>query len=557
MAKKSKNKNLGYTPKITVHDINSIDSQLSKLNIAKSLAIQKSLHSTDVEEIYKAQQYLQQIESRDKNVAPQSILIDPNQFDNNGYKNKSAFKLSYDMLRAMANVPIIKAIIETRKEQVCSFMEPQKDKYSQGFIIRPKKYKMSDSGIKLTSYQEERVEYLTNFILNCGNNSNIWHGDNIISFTRKFIADCLSMDQGSFEIIRDKSGEVCEFLAIDGSTIRLSDYFNEESNKKQDNFNNSIKKGEKLGYMPYYVQVYQGRILAEFYPWELCVGMRNPSSSIYSNGYGRSELEDLIENTTSLLNADQYNANYFKVGANPKGILKVNGANINPAKVDEMRNHWQATMAGVKNAHKLMVVDAEKMDFISTQQSNKDMEYGKYQEFLIKIACAHYKIDPSEIGFSMSGSSTGSTGLGGEGIEEKITHSKDKGLKPLVKFYFNLLNNYIINQLDPDYEIVPGGLDVETPAQELENDVKAVTNWATINEIRRKRGMADIEGGDIICNPMFLQSKMMDQQNSMQNQSNQYMDEEEDKNKETKKSYESNPLVDSLVADVERLLTEI
>lgn len=977
MAKKS-------PKKPTIQDVPNVDEHIAKLQIVKSLAINDALHSTDVDAIYKAQQYLQQIEKKDPNIKPQSLLLDPQQFGADGYKTKS-FKLSYEMLRAMGNVPIIKAIIETRKEQVCSFIEPQKDKYSTGFVIRPKKAKQTDNGIKLTKEQESKVEYLTEFLLNCGDNTNEWHGDNFNSFTRKFIHDSLTLDQGVFEIIRTKGGDICEFIAVDGATFRIADTHNDENKNK----NNNLKKGEQNGYMPYYVQIHQSRILAEFYPWELCFGIRNPSSSILANGYGRSELEDLIENITAMLNADQYNANYFKVGSNPKGILKVNG-NVNQGRIEEFKNHWQASMASVKNcihpdtliwtkefggqeieniirgkdernitiwtgvkwesakvfkteekqisitkinggleiktspehrfatingegefawveqrdlklgdhvlinkesfegekilsykgqviredlieilgwmigdgslffkewdrltrsgqgslqlffhfdkesnilekyrdiltsyglvvldrssnltdeqiektkrkykfktisrkhfalevvdkdfvrflinelgfqtstngkvvpesifslsesyrcaflrglfsadgnregeygarltisnnvlrkqvrnlllsigvrtasceqgktgeyfnkvictpkfltirdnkifaekvgfiqrhklpireiedskrsiprsvivkycelahtkhkenkifnekemanlraiikdgqsctynrligilnqaeierpkfweeyyfekvvsltqtdeivamydvevfdnthafvadgvivhnSHKMMIIEADKMDFINTQASNKDMEYGKYQEFLIKVACAHYKMDPSEIGFNMQGESGSGGGFGKNDQEDKVKYSKDKGLKPLLKAYQNWINKYIIGQKDSDYEFVFEGIDAETPEQELENDVKAVQNWATMNEIRRKRGMKDIEGGDIVLNPIYLQSQMAAMQ--QQQESNQYMDEQQG----SEKAEKTNPFIKSLENDLERIFT--
>lgn len=489
--------------KNSIEIIQDADEGISKLYLQKSLALQKALQSSDVNEIYKAQKYLQQIQKKDQNVESKSMLVDPQQaWGAQGYKQKS-FNLSYEMLRAMSRTPIIKAIIETRKEQILAFCEPQKDKYSKGFVIRPKKYKEKNGKADLTKAQEYRIEKLTEFLLNCGVNSNEWHGDNFNSYSRKFINDSLSLDQGVFEVIPDRRGMPVEFLATDGATYRIADSNNDENN---------LLQGEEIqGYYPYYVQVYQGRIEAEFYPWELCFGIRNPQSSIFANGYGRSELEDLIENVTSMLNADQYNANYFKVGSNPKGIIRVSG-NVNPGRMEEFKNHWQATMAGVRNAHKLPIIEAEKMDFVSTQQSNKDMEYAKYQEFLIKVACAHYKIDPSEINFPLQGNSEGGGGLFQGSNEERLEHSKDKGLRPLLKFKQDKENKYIINRLDPNYELVYVGLDVEDPDKELEHDIKAVQNYMTVNEIRRKHDLPDIEGGDIILNPVLLQAKMLDQQ---------------------------------------------
>lgn len=525
--------------KSSIQDVVLIDEQIAKAHILKTQAIQSALTSGNVDEIYKAQKYLQQITPKDQNTKPQSLLIDPQSHGADGYKEKS-FRLSYEILRAMAKSPIFKAIIRTRVSQVMNFIEPQKDKYSPGFVIKPKDAKVTDSGIKLSKEQEARIAELTEFVLNCGDNTNEWHGDNFASFTRKFITDSLELDQCTAEVVRNRGGEVCEFIATDAATYRIADTNNDE---KERHINSNLQKGAKNGYLPYYVQIYQSRILAEFYPWELIFGIRNPSTSITSNGYGRSELEDLIENVTAMLNADQYNANFFKVGSNPKGILKVSG-NIGQARIDEFKNHWQAQMAGVRNAHKLPIIEADKMDFINTQTSNKDMEYSKYQEFLIKIGCAHYLIDPSEIGFPMQGAS-GPAGLGGDGgTKEKLAYSKDKGLKPLLTSYQNWLNKYIIDQKDSAYILTFEGIDVESPEKELENDVKAVTNWSTVNEIRRKRGMKDIAGGDIILNPIFLQQQMAAMQGDQQ--SNEYVDSNQDE--------DPNPFQKSLVQDIEKML---
>ena len=521
---------------LSIQNISELDEQMAKLHIAKNQTIQKALTSTSVDDIFKAQKYLQSIEKKDSQTPARSLLFDPSATGADGYKEKS-FKLSYEMLRAMARTPIFKAIIKTRISQVMAFVEPQKDKYSPGFVIQPKKAKKTDTGIQISQQQEARIEELTEFILNCGDNPNEWHGDNFASFTRKFMTDSLELDQATAEIIRTRGGEVCEFLATDGATYRIAD-----TNQDESLGNTNLKGGKVNGYLPYYVQTYMSRIVAEFYPWELIFGIRNPSTSIYSNGYGRSELEDLIEVVTAMLNADQYNANFFKVGSNPKGILRVSGS-INQARIDEFKNHWQAQMTGVRNAHKLPIIEGDKMDFINTQVPNKDMEYSKYNEFLIKVGCAHYLMDPSEIGFPMQGAS-GSAGLGGDGgTKEKLEYSKDKGLKPLLTSYQNWINKYILSQKDDQYELVFSGIDVESPDKELENDKTAVTNWSTINEVRRKRGMKDLpEGGDIILNPIFLQSQMATQQGDQD--SNDSVDGQQ------------NPFQKSLINDIERIFAD-
>lgn len=529
------------------NSLEQAEEVVAKAQIARDLKLNELLHSGDVGEIYKAQRFLQNVEKKEEGVKGKSMILDPQQaWGAQGYKQKN-YNLSYDMLRMMAKTIIIKPIVETRKEQVLNFCEPQKDKYSMGFVIRPKKMKEKNGKPSLSLAQEKRVEELTEFILNCGNVNREWQGDNFHSFTRKFVQDSLTLDQGTAEVIRDRKGLPVEFLATDGATYRIADSYMEaiESNLKPEE--------EKNGYHPAYVQIYQGKIMAEFYPWELMFWVRNPSSSIFYNGYGRGELEDLIENVTATLNADSYNSNYFKVGSNPKGIVRLSG-NINPGRMEEFRSQWQATMSGVRNAHKMMIVESDKMDFISTQQSNKDMEWARYFEFLIKISCAHFKIDPAEINFPLSGS-TEQKPMFESDNKARLEFSKDKGLKPLIKGYQHQLNKYILNPLDPDYELVFEGLDADDPQQELQNNIMALQNYMTVNEIRRKYDLDDIEGGDIILNPILAQKDMMMMQMQMGQTNGEPQDYTNEGSSQEGGAEESNPIAKALQEDIERIFS--
>jgi hypothetical protein len=484
----------------------------AKLNIQKGLALETALKGNDVNQIYQAQSYLKAIEKRDA-VTPKSMLVDPLDLSSSfGYKNKP-FQLSYDILRIMARTHIVKAIVETRKEQIQNFCEPQANKYATGFIIT-KKQKYSEIGqdIKLSKVDQKKIEWLVEFLLSCGTASNFWHADTFDVFVSKVVKDSLELDQATFEVQRDRKGDPIQYFATDGGTYRIADtYLDDENNTRYP---------EKMiqGYGPAYVQLYMTKIVGEFYPWELCFGVLNPTTDINKVGYGKSPLEDMIQTVTAILNADSYNANFFKVGSAPRGILKYSG-NINMSTLEDFRQQWIAQVSGVLNAHKVPIINADKLDFINTHVPNKDMEFGKYQEFLVKIACAMYKIDPSEIGFPMSGNTNGSSGLGGDNQEEKVKYSKDKGLKPLLKKIQYWINKYIIWQLDDQYEFRFVGIDEDTdPQTELDQDVELVGNIMTLNEIRKKRNLEPIEGGDIPLNPAFLQAMQMEQQKEMQNQ---------------------------------------
>lgn len=455
-----------------------------------------------------------------------AILIDPLQFNSMlGYKDKP-FVLSYQTLYRMSKTPIISAIIKTRKNQIADFAEPQADRYNTGFVIRKKPVDGIEQ--KMTKRDEKIANSITDFIINCGGNSS-WVNDDFDTFIRKIVEDSLVYDQMTFECVRNRRGQLESFVATDASTFRIADTaFDEDfKNKFFDNrgaglfLNNNIFNSRKLenGYAPQYVQVYQNAVINEFYPWELCFGVRNPNTSIYSNGYGCSEMEELINIITSMLWGDEYNRRFFSQGSAPKGLLRVKGG-MNEQALQQFRQQWQAMISGVMQSWKTPVVDAD-VDWIDLQKNNRDMEYSSWMEYLIKQACAIYSIDPSEIGWDISRSG-GNSGLFEGSQAERLQHSKDKGLYPMLKFIQRKINKYIVSQINPEFEFVFMGLNGMTVEQELDHDLKKLNSFMTVNEIRRKYDLPEIEDvGEVVENSVFYQAYNAKKQAEMQEKQQQ------------------------------------
>lgn len=509
--------------------LDAISLAEAKLKAKKFRTLEKALRSESPADMVKASQVFQQIQPKvDQNT--KSFFIDPLEFNSNlGYKDKP-FSLTYTTLKRMSKTPIINSIIKTRKNQVADFAEPQENKYSTGFVIRKK----PRSGVEQKmDNKDKRIAFaITDFILKGGNTTQ-WGYDDFDTFVRKIVEDSLVYDQMTFECVRNRRGQLENFIATDAATFRISDsYFVKDYNNTffQRNGANVWQDRSDFGpsvhgYHPAYVQIYQNMKVNEFYPWELCFGIRNPSTSIWANGYGCSELEELINVITSILWSDEYNRRFFSQGSAPKGFFRIKGTN-NEAALQQFKQQWQSMITGVMQAWKTPVIEAD-VDWIDLQKNNRDMEYSSWIEYLIKIACAVYSIDPSEIGWDIS-RSNGSGGLFEGNQEQRLKHSKDKGLYPLLKFLQRKLNKYIIEQINPDYELTFVGLNGLTIEDELKMDIDKVNSFMTVNEVREKYEMKPLEGGDAPNNSAYLQNKnaqvMAQQQETMGSTS----DEEED-----------------------------
>jgi len=521
-----------------------ISKDRNRLLAEEGVLIEKGLSSYDPDTLIKAQQHWNDVQQRESSNA-KSTLIDPNEFnDSLGYKAKRN-SLTFGMLRRMAMTPVIRAVITTRQAQVSAFASPQRSRFDTGFVVR-KKGELYDTETKQpTTAELKEARMITKFLLNCGDERRKWHADNFDKFLKKLVADSLELDQGTFEIVRNLMGIPVEFFATDAATMRVASSYDDDEFQDRD-----IE--EKFGYKPSYVQIIDGEPSAEYYPWELCFGIRNDSTNIARNGYGRSELEDLVNVVTWMLNGDDYNGKFFSQGAAPRGLIKVAG-NVNQGRLQEFKQQWLAMISGVQNAWKVPVIESDKMEFIDLQKSNTDMQFGKWQEYLIKVACAVYKIAPEEAGFSL-GNASGGGAMFESNNEARIKYSRDKGLKPLLKSIEFWINKYIVEAINDDFEFAFVGMDTDSKKDELDLDIKMVQNFGGYKEARTKWGLkAELEEGDFPLNQIYMQHLQQEQMAGMMEDNTEFVEDDVDLDEEEwdnldKAEISSNPMENDLAS---------
>jgi hypothetical protein len=543
-------------------ELSALNQQQQLLEAKREIMLRKALTGDDPEALVKARYYFgNQMQKRTpaQKAEGKTFLTDPLETTATPGYRVDRRALNANFLRAMARTPYIRAIIGTRIEQVVDFAEPQVDKFSTGWVVRRRR-SLAPGTPPPTEAQQKAdariVEEISALILNCGAAEKDANGADrewtketgFEAFLRKFVKDSLELDAGCFEVIENRGGDIAEFYAVDGGTMYLADDY--ASDRYSDQEREQLLRD---GLYPSTVQVLNGEVVAEYYPQELCYGVRNPSTELHRNGYGDPELVTLQQMLTNLLNSDAYNANFFKVGSMPRGILRVSGI-MNQNVLEDFKQQWQSQVSGVINAHKVPTLNAEKADFINTHVPNKDMEFSAFHELQFRLCCVLFKMSPSEVG--MEGTKGGSGNLQGEDKEAEVEYSKDKGLKPLLKFIAAKLNKYIIKRINPDFEFVFVGMDAETPEKELASaDTRSKTN-ETINEVRASLGLKSLgPAGDIIRDSVFMQAVQLAQMGG--EESNQAVDKMQDKPKPkaSKKDIEKgNVLADNLNDWIEREL---
>jgi intein/homing endonuclease len=158
------------------------------------------------------------------------------------------------------------------------------------------------------------------------------------------------------------------------------------------------------------------------------------------------------------------------------------------------------------NSWRTPITNAEDLQWISMQNSNRDMEFNAFFDFLIKISCAIFTIDPTEINFKY-GNTGQRGGLQEANNKEKVTESKERGLRPLLRFLEGQINHHIIWPINENFEFKFVGLDAKTRDEIADLNTKLVKTIRTVDELRAEDNLPPLPDGkgEVILDPTWLQ----------------------------------------------------
>lgn len=428
----------------------------------------------------------------------QSVRLDDNQVGVLGdyYEKPGAF--GFEAMRQMVDqTPILSSIVITRIRQVQRFCRVQENGKGPGFEIR-----LRDRDAHAGETEKQSIQSLQKFFTHCGWETNPrararLRRDDFSSFMTKLTRDSLTMDSCPIEteFKKDRKLGMDGMYAVDGSTIRLC---TEAGYKGED----EIRA----------LQIVQGQIRSAYTFDDLIYVPRNPRSDVLVGGYGMSETELLIKVVTNLLNAMTYNAKFFDSNSIPKGLLHLSG-DYDKNDLAAFKRMWTGMVKGINNSWAMPVMvskDQEsKASFENFGVNVDEMMFSKWMVFLTSIACAIYTIGPDEINFESFSSKSGGLGNAND-TDEKLTSSKDKGLRPLLSYFENMFSDFVVADFDPKYVFRFTGLDEEDEKQQFERKKLIMT----VNEMRAQDSMDAIKEawGDAPLNPSLISAWQAEQQ---------------------------------------------
>lgn len=493
---------------MSLSELNSLGDVLPTILDSK---LQAGLSSPDVEKAVEAGLFVEKVRAKSSG-AEKSIFFLPDTFAHTGRGYKETLsRVSMQTLQRMGNLYCVKNVVSTRIEQITRFLRFSTDEQKEGFTIRKKRslFEGKDDNTEMTRSEKKRVERIVEFLERGGETDKWEMPDSFVTFVRKIMQDSLTIDQLAFEITRTRGQELHQFKAVDGSMIRFLD-------SVDPNYAYEFERYRYRGYLPKYCQVFDQQIVFNrqtnqyvlYYPWELGFGIRNLGTDIWNNGYGRSELETLVEIITYVLNSIQYNGNFFKNGSNPKGFIKMNDPNVNGTVLNNFKQQWRQMLTGTENAWKTPIFAGMDIEWVPMQMANKEMEFDNWTKFLIVMLCSVYRIDPSELGFQFKDAAQV---FGQDGQRERLDHSKQKGLYPLLVFLQDVINKYLISELDEEMEFAFTGIEVEDEEKQVKLDSeKLQSGMVSMQDMFRKYSGRDFNPDeDIILNQVYQSSQQM------------------------------------------------
>lgn len=418
------------------------------------------------EELAKA--LMKEAEDKKKSAQPKSAMIDPyNAYGQGGTRSKQSI-VPFGVLRNMAKVPAIAAILLTRKNQVAAHARRPRFDGDIGFKIG-----LKDLKAKMTDAQQKKAHEIEEFFLKTGGVKNRKRKDNFNTFLRKIVDDTLTLDVMTWENVPNIGGGLAEIWAVDGTTIELVSDLPLSDEFEPIVYEPMTKRGMQIGGEISYVQRLNGRIIAEYSDGELAYAIRNPRTDMMTVDFGMSELEVLMEIVTGIMNGVRYNTTYFSHSHVPQGVLEIVGK-YKDEHLEGFKRHWKNLTTGAAGKWSVPVMalsEGQGIKWTPFKNTNQDMQFNEFLEFLFNVACAVYQIDPNEVGFKSWTSSQGSMGQS-DNTEEKMDKSRDKGLIPLMNFLSDTFNTEIVDPIDEDFAFYWVGLDEDDEDRKIERQEK-------------------------------------------------------------------------------------
>ncbi|MEA3401106.1 MAG: hypothetical protein U9R79_07680 [Armatimonadota bacterium] len=402
---------------------------------------------------------------------------------------QKATGLTFNVLRMMSNTHLVRTVINHRVRSAKRFGRLARDRGDFGFRIE-----LRDPDQRMTAADRKEAQAIGELIERGGylyrrvTDGQIarWDGrgeEQALRFDQllgMLVEDSLVYDAAAFrlEIPRDPRSHPAYkanpdalghgtpyppvFIApVDGSRIRKAEmtYRPPKTGERRaitpvpslEDMSYEAEIRPELGQHVAWVELDERNEVQREFAWhELAYLARNPASDIWTSGYGRSELEYLIEIVTGIASGVGFNVEFFTHSHIPTGVLALAGE-WGEERIKQFHSDLITQVGGPGKWHKLPILwssDPQAVaQFLNLRHDERlDMYWEKWLAFLTTLICALYGMAPEEIWFQ-SFRQTGNA-LQEADPSTRITHGQDTGFIPLMTHVETIINEHIVWRID-------------------------------------------------------------------------------------------------------------
>lgn len=210
----------------------------------------------------------------------------------------------------------------------------------------------------------------------------------------------------------------------------------------------------------------------------------------YKQQEGISTIDMARRTIEADLQAQEFNKNFFKNGANPAGILSTPGE-LSQGSRERIREEFTRRYEGVKNSYKTLILEGG-LAYTPVQATQKDMDFVSSRQMSRDEILAIFKVPKTILAITddvnRANAETSDYVFASRVVLPRLQMICEK----LTVFYLPLFTNtqgMVIDFVNP----VP-----EDKELELKTYQAGINNWLTANDIRLQEGMDTIEGMDTL-----------------------------------------------------------
>jgi hypothetical protein len=405
---------------------------------------------------------------------------------------------------------LVATILQIRSNHISQFGRELQDRHGCGFVIEPRRGVMERATEEQKTQLNAMIAEATATLSTCGSTDGVPPDErmSLATFLGQQARNALLFGRFATEMLylRNEDGtQTFHYMRpLDAGTIYRASPGSDPGLKQVrqhalallERLNDKKLVPEKFETDEYaWVQVIDSKPYEGFTADECFVHDVFPVTDIEYAGYPMTPIDIAIDEITTHMNITTHNRLYFESGRAARGMIVIKSADIDQDIVAQIRQHFNASINGVKNSWRVPVFGIDPEEEIAWEplelQGPRDQEFQFLYDMNARSIMSAFQVSPDEVpGYGHLSKPTGAQSLSESDNEYKLEAARDTGIRPLLVQFQDFLNDRIlplINETVSKLCVVKlMGLEADSPEREQQRLIGDSTLHETYDSILTK-----------------------------------------------------------------------